>query len=126
MTWEVLYDNWEVCSSDKYTWADLDSHGVVRVTIIFSSQNRVLISGWDVYCVQESDGGLRVTYWKDEEPGDPYYGRGRSRLFLPDESNPEDTGYVPMNTFFHIMPEFRKRGRWVTDSKKAKEMGLID
>jgi len=130
MRWHVLYDNWDEAESETSAWSEIQADGLVRVSVIFDNGNRIEYSGWDVYALEHfqenEEHSIRVTVWKDEEPSDPYYGLGRSRLFNDEEVNTDDTGYIAMSNFYHIPPELRKRGRWVTDPETARAMNLIE
>lgn len=130
MKWRVLYTDWSIRTSDEYQWEDLPSDNVVKVTIIFDNGGQLIASGWDVYALESEGEGLRLTTWKDEEPSDPFYGRGHSRLFLPNGTSADgidengDLIYQIMEAFYHIHPSLRKRGKWVSDDL-AKQMGIL-
>jgi len=119
MKWEVLYGDWTVFDSD---WASLPQVGVIKVTIIFPDNTRVVWSGWDVYWIDEGE-GLTVGVWKDDDPEDPFYRKGHARTYREGSNVGVDTGYLPMETWDAVPAQIRKRGVWVDDAT-ARAMGV--
>lgn len=126
----MLHTDWSISTSKTNKWCEIPGTNIVKVTIIFDNGGQLVASGWDVYALEQEGKGLRLTMWKDEEPSDPFYSLGHSRLFFPDgssEGGKDENGdlvYLPMHEFFHIHPDLRKRGRWVSD-ELAKQMGIL-
>lgn len=124
MKWIMLYDDWSTYNSDEHNWEDIPMTRVVKLTLQWPNGNKVICSGWDVFCMEKVGDAWKMTYWKDDDPDDPYYNKGQSRIFYSDESS-VDTDYISKDNFVNSIPaNCQKRGIWVSDSL-AKEMGVL-
>ena len=127
MKWRVLYGDWGEYNSDEHKWEDIPNDNVQKVFIIFPNGSEMIQSGVDKYIVQKVDDGLRLTYWKDENPEekDPYYMKGRSRIFWNDNTSSDDTGYINVKDLRKGIPDnYIKRGKYL-DEKTAKAMRIL-
>lgn len=132
MKWKVLYGDWSEYDSDHYKWEDIPNDDVQKVFLIWADGNQLVSSGVDKYVVQEirnyrGDIGLRLTYWKDENPEekDPYFEMGRSRVCWPDKKVTDDTGYVRYEILKKSIPDkLIKRGKYL-DTETAKAFGIL-
>lgn len=123
-SWTALYADWTRWFSGQQPWEDLPSVGMIRADIFHPTPDyRTVLSGWDVYALLAEEWGLRAIRWKEDDPKDPFYGKGAEARFY-DDGHQEASGYGPAEAWSWIPPEARKRGVWVEDAT-ARAMGVL-